>query len=132
MEIHPKEIESVLQLDSRERYMHFIKIVADRREVWGLRTDEGWSIGGATLSDGVEVRYFPVWPRREYAGLCVDYYEGDATRMDLQFFVDVFCEGLVEEGARVGVFPTPAVDPVLIECEPLRSGIQQYIREWYE
>lgn len=132
MRIHPKEIESVLKLDSQERYIHFIKVVADSREVWSLRSDDGWAAGGAKLSDGREVDYFPVWPRQEYADICSEYYGGNARSMSLDYFMDVFCVGLSEEGAQIGVFPTPKIDPVVIECSPLVGGLRSYIREWYE
>jgi hypothetical protein len=42
MKLHPKQIEAVVALPGSERYSHFIKQVADSREVWGLFKD-GWA-----------------------------------------------------------------------------------------
>ncbi len=97
MRIHPKEIESVLQLEPRERYMHFIKVVADSREVWSLRSDGGWAVGGATLSDGGEVDYFPVWPSE----LLTLWAEVSAPRLQVSHSVVHVGDDLSEFGVSI-------------------------------
>lgn len=36
-----KQLESVLALPDKKRFDHFVKVVADRQEVWGLYQGDG-------------------------------------------------------------------------------------------
>jgi hypothetical protein len=69
MKINEKKLAAVLALPGPDRYSHFVKVVADQNQVWGLY-DDGWALMRA--DDGTEV--FPVWPAKEYAVL---YYIDD-------------------------------------------------------
>jgi hypothetical protein len=44
--MHPKKLERVFNLSPHERYVYFIKHVADFQEVWGLKQDDGWATTG--------------------------------------------------------------------------------------
>jgi hypothetical protein len=46
MEVNPKQMEAVLALPGPKRFQHFIKVVADWQEVWGLYRD-GWALAAA-------------------------------------------------------------------------------------
>jgi hypothetical protein len=63
--VNEKQIEAVLALSGPERVKHFVKVVADREEAWGL-SDDGWALS-ATDDGGTA---FPLWPARDYARLC--------------------------------------------------------------
>ncbi|PJG57631.1 DUF2750 domain-containing protein [Aeromonas cavernicola] len=67
MKINQKQIEAVLALSSEERYKHFIKVIADWQEVWGLYHD-GWALAE---TDTGEIS-FPMWPAKEYAAICAE------------------------------------------------------------
>ena len=66
MALNPKQIAAVMALPGPRRFEHFIKVVADRQQVWGLY-DDGWALAGT--DDGAAV--FPFWPAEEYALACV-------------------------------------------------------------
>src|SRR5688572_23562720 len=98
--MNAKQIQAVIALPGPKRYEHFVKVVADRREVWGL-FNEGWALAGT--SDGQQV--FPFWPAREYAEICAEgLWDGFAPReIDLDGFLDVFVPNLAQEKTAIGV-----------------------------
>ena len=57
-----KEVAAVLHLDGAGRVRHFVKVVADYQEVWGL-WDDGWAI----MQDDAEHDAVPLWPAEAYA-----------------------------------------------------------------
>lgn len=67
MQVNPKQMEAVLALPGIKRFEHFIKVIADWQEVWGLYQD-GWALAAA--DDGTTV--FPLWPAKEYAQVCAE------------------------------------------------------------
>ncbi|WP_260849873.1 DUF2750 domain-containing protein [Bacillus pumilus] len=40
--MHPKELETTIQLSAKKRYDYFIKKIVDFEEVWSLRNEKGW------------------------------------------------------------------------------------------
>ncbi|MFB8735254.1 DUF2750 domain-containing protein [Bacillus sp. SL00103] len=42
MSMHPKELETTVQLPAKKRYDYFIKKIVDFEEVWSLRNEKGW------------------------------------------------------------------------------------------
>jgi len=67
MKVNAKQLAVVLGLSGPKRYEHFVKVVVDWQEAWGLYQD-GWALAGT--DDGEQV--FPLWPAREYARICSD------------------------------------------------------------
>jgi hypothetical protein len=127
MEISQKQIESVIELSGRKRYEHFIKVVADWEEVWGLY-HHGWAL--AATADGQEV--FPVWPAKEYAVLCAEkeWAGYEPVSFPLADFIDELLPNLKNDGVLLGVFytpldkgVTPAVDQVV---EDLNQELENY------
>lgn len=66
MRVNAKQMQAVLALPGIKRFEHFIKVVADWQEVWGLYQD-GWALAAA--DNGTTV--FPLWPAKVYAQVCV-------------------------------------------------------------
>ncbi len=64
--INQKQIEAVLALPAAKRYAHFLKLVADWQELWGLY-DDGWAMAATDSGEPV----FPMWPAEEYAARCI-------------------------------------------------------------
>ncbi|MGE8447250.1 MAG: DUF2750 domain-containing protein [Comamonas sp.] len=96
-----KQLESVLALPDKKRFDHFVKVVADRQEVWGLYQG-GWAL--AATNDGVTV--FPLWPAKDYAQLCaVCEWEGYEPRLITlaELMEDLFPK-LKKDGVLPGVF----------------------------
>lgn len=119
MKINQKQIESVIALPGAKRYEHFIKVVADQEEVWGLYRD-GWVL--AATDDGQKV--FPVWPAKEYAELCKknEWSACEAESFSLVDFMHELLPNLKNDDVLLGVFytpfnkgVTPAVDQVLAD-----------------
>lgn len=127
MRINQKQIESILALPSVKRYEHFIKVVADRQEAWGLYRD-GWALAGA--DDGATV--FPIWPTQEYAFLCANAeWSGYVPE---PFSVDDLLSDLLpklkRDGVLPGIFYTPAdkgiTPPVDLLESDLRAELERY------
>lgn len=55
MKIRSKQMDAVLRLSGAARFEHFVKVVADRQEAWGLY-DGGWAL--AATDDGTPVFHF--------------------------------------------------------------------------
>lgn len=59
MRISQKQIDAVIALEGTKRYKHFIKVIADTQEVWGLYKD-GWALAGTEDNQ----KYFQCGPRK--------------------------------------------------------------------
>jgi hypothetical protein len=127
MKINQKQIESVIALPGPKRYEHFIKVVADWEEVWGLYQD-GWAL--AATDDGQKV--FPVWPAKEYAELCAakEWSGYKPESFSLTDFMEELLPNLKSDGVLPGVFYTPSdkgvtptVDQVLAD---LNKELENY------
>ena len=102
--MNPQKIAHVMSLSSEERYKHFIKVVADWENVWGLYND-GWALSGTDCGETV----FPVWPAKEYAELCAknEWSEYEACSFSLEDFINEILPTLISDSVLVGVFSTP-------------------------
>ncbi|HDX8342536.1 DUF2750 domain-containing protein [Aeromonas salmonicida] len=122
MSINKKQIESVSALPSLKRYAHFIKVVADRDEVWGLYQD-GWALA----EDDFGQQVFPVWPAREYAELCAEReWDGyNPESFSLSRFMDELLPNLNADNVLVGVFYTPLDKGVTPEIEQLLRDLNE-------
>lgn len=116
--MNKKQVEAVLALSGAERVAHFVKVVADREEAWGLY-DGGWASSGT--DDGATA--FPLWPRREYAQLCAtdgwSTYKPQA--IVLEDLLGSLLPMLVEQSALVAVFQTPSNRGVTMTPDQLQA-----------
>lgn len=127
MKINQKQIEAVLKLTGPERFKHFIKVVSDQEEVWGLY-QEGWAL--SALDDGTTV--FPIWPAEAYAQICAqnEWSAFVPRAISLNDFMDTLLPQLRSDGVLPGVFlttadrgVTPPVDELL---DALNAELQNY------
>ena len=104
MRLNDKQIQSVLALSGPDRYRHFIKVVVDREQAWGLY-DDGWAL--SATDDGQHL--FPLWPASEYASLCADEnWSGyEPASIPLTDLIDELVPKLKETGVRLSVFNSP-------------------------
>lgn len=127
MKVSPRQMEAVLALPGGSRFEHFIKVIADWQQVWGLYQD-GWAL--AESEDGTTV--FPLSPAREYAQVCtLNEWKGFEPRaISLGDFTEVLLPKLKREGVLPGVFFTPTskgVTPPVDELTAaLRAELQNY------
>lgn len=125
--INQKQIDAVLALPSEKRYEHFVKVVADWQEVWGLYS-EGWAL--AATETGVTV--FPMWPAKEYAALCADKewtgYVPESFSLD--DLLNELLPKLKRDGVVPGIFYTPSdkgITPTIDQfVNDLNEEIDQY------
>lgn len=121
MSLSTEQFSAIISLPGAERYQHFVKVVADREEVWGLYK-EGWAL---SETEG-QRRVFPVWPRREYAEACAegDWRMYEPSSISVYEFLDECVPKLVEDGVEIGVFYTPANKGVIPPLDQVVSDIK--------
>ncbi|MES4792774.1 MAG: DUF2750 domain-containing protein [Chloroflexota bacterium] len=113
--MHPDQFRNVVALPPLERYWYFVRVVADKGEVWGLRTPEGRWVAVET-SWGTA---YPFWPEKEFAAAAAagEWASASPTSIPLERFLDRWLQGMARGGDRVGVFWHPE-DLVGIDVEP--------------
>ena len=127
MKVSPKQLEAVLALPGIQRFEHFIKVIADRQEVWGLYQD-GWAL--ATADDGATV--FPLWPAKEYAQVCAaNEWNGYEPRsISLTDFTEVLLPKLKLDKVLPGVFFTPTRKGVTPSVDDLKSALEVELQNY--
>jgi len=101
-----------LEADSHAAYERFIGRVVESRQVWGLKSEEGWCVAPSnTLPDddeeedaGEEVDVLPFWSDRAYAGQCArdEWADYEPAAIDLDEFMEAWLPGMAQAGERVG------------------------------
>ena len=89
---------------SKERHEQFVKHVVTAREVWGLKSEDGWAFTAST-ADGAEDRsVIPFWSDHAYAKQCAkegwSHYE--PTSIPLESFLDRWLLGMESDGCIAG------------------------------
>jgi len=127
MKVSPKQMEAVLALPGVKRFEHFIKVVADWQEVWGLY-QEGWALAAA--DDGTTV--FPLWPAKEYAQICaVNEWTGYEPRsIGFSDFMQVLLPQLKLDSVLPGVFFTPTSKGVTPSVDDLKSALEAELKNY--
>lgn len=127
MKVNPKQMEAVLALPGIRRFEHFIKVIADWQEVWGLYQD-GWALAAA--DDGTTV--FPLWPAKEYAQVCAaNEWSGYEPRsISLCDFTEVLLPKLKLDGVLPGVFFTPTSKGVTPSVDDLKSALEAELQNY--
>ena len=116
-----REIESVLGLATSDRYMHFVRKVADQQELWSL-----WSDGWMLASDDAGRELIPVWPHQKYAAVCATgRWEGSAPKaIELKTWLERWIDGAKRDGRLFAVFPTPESRGAVVEPDRLSADIE--------
>lgn len=127
MKISQKQIESVIAMPGAKRYEHFIKVVADWEEVWGLYND-GWAL--AATNEGHKV--FPVWPAKEYAELCKEneWSAYDAKSFSLDDFMNELLPNLKNDGVLPGIFYTPLNKGVTPDVDQVLADLNRELENY--
>ena len=127
MKVNPKQMEAMLALPGVKRFKHFIKVVADWQEIWGLYQD-GWALAAA--DDGAIV--FPLWPAKEYAQICAaNEWSGYEPRsIGLSDFREVLLPKLKLDGVVPGVFFTPTSKGVTLSVDELNAALEAELQNY--
>mgnify|MGYP005752461065 CR=1 FL=1 len=125
--INQKQIEAVLALPAAKRYDHFIKLVADWQELWGLYND-GWAMAATESGEPV----FPMWPAEEYAARCIaEQWIGYLPeKFSLDELQTELLPKLKKDGILPGVFFLPSdkgITPTVDELQnDLKAELDKY------
>lgn len=127
MKINQKQIDAVLALPSEKRYEHFVKVIADWQDVWGLYGD-GWALAATDTGGTV----FPMWPAREYAALCANKewagYVPESFPLD--DLINELLPKLKRDGVIPGVFYTPLDKGVTPGIDQLLNDLNVEIKKY--
>ena len=129
MRIREREMQAVILLDAPARFEYFLKLVADRGELWVLCGWKGRTVAMATTCGRL---VYPVWPAVEYAELLAKGHFASFTAYpsSLDTFLEFRIPALVDQNHLVGVFPTPRNRAVAIEpmelAEALKHEAEKY------
>lgn len=127
MKVNPQQMEAVLALPGIARFEHFIKVVADWQEVWGLYQN-GWALSAA--AEGAIV--FPFWPAEEYARVCAvnDWAGYEPRAIPLSDFMEVILPKLKTEGVLPGVFLIPSGQGVTPSIDELMAALEAELQNY--
>jgi hypothetical protein len=127
MKLNSKQISEVMALPGKDRYEHFIKVIADWQEVWGLYQN-GWALAGT--DDGTTV--FPLWPAQEYAQLCAanEWVGYEARAIPLNELMDELLPKLKKDGFLPGVFYTPSNKGITPSVDEFKSAIDAELENY--
>ncbi len=125
--MNQQKINSILQLSAEERYLYFIRKIADFETVWGLH-NEGWALVGDTQGNET----IPFWPEKEFAELCaVDSWNKYLPKpIPLSDFLEKWLVGMGKDKKQAGVFYTPQGKGIVIEPFKLKSDIEKEIEQY--
>src|SRR5262245_45116874 len=124
------EFQGVTALSAPDRYLHFVKRVADFEEVWSLRTVNGW----VTMGDATGRKCVPVWPHKRYAECFIadNWGAAEARMIGLDAWLNRWLPGMTRDGLHVAVFPVPEKQPSVIVCpQDLKRDLEEEL-EHYE
>jgi len=121
-EIEDSDVHQILTLPAAERYDHFVQLVTDWEEAWGLKDEEGWIV---IRKDGVPSA-FPLWPHTAFAEASAHGpWEGaEAEPIELDELLESLLAMLEEDDLPVAVFPTLEDEGLLVAPGELRERFE--------
>lgn len=123
-----KEIEAVLRLSGVERYMHFIKKVADYEEIWSLWEAGGW----AMASDDYGRELVPVWPHPKYAEKCAqgNWQLSVPRSIELDAWMERWIPGIERDRRLIAVFPLANDKGVVVDPARLAADLNEELTNY--
>jgi len=127
MIINEKQIQNVTALDAEARYRHFIGVISDWEEVWGL-FDNGWALA----STDEERTVFPLWPAKEYATLCaVNEWHGYKEKsFSLDEMLDELLPSLQTDNILLGIFYTVKNRGVIQDVSQFINDLEEELEKY--
>lgn len=119
-QVHDKEFAEMIGMPPPDRYALFVRRVADWKEVWSLRTSDGWCL--LATENGTEL--VPVWPHQRFADACADAQKQEqSVAISLDHWLDKWLPGMIGDGRQVAVFPIPGGKGVVASPERLKADL---------
>lgn len=121
MKISDHEIEVMFKKAAKDRYIYFIKRVADWESAWALGDDEGH----ITTEDNSGNISLPLWPAKEFAKKCAidDWSNLDIQEISLDELIDKLLPELISDNIDVVAFMAPkeSTSPTLLASNVLKD-----------
>lgn len=126
-----EDLQSILALDSYERYEYFLDAVAATEEIWFAQDQEGHVISVGDAPDEVDDDgeegpvYMPLWPTRELAAVFIEDAEESLSleKINVYEFLENWIPGLHEDGLKAGLLPNLDVTVWLMEPFELQEDL---------
>ena len=114
---------------SKERHELFIHQVAGSREVWGLKSAEGWACTAATRGDSRDRSVMPFWSDRVSVKQCAKakWASYEPTRIPLELFLKRWLTGMAADGCLVGTNWNAQLCGEVIEPLDLKQEIERHL-----
>jgi hypothetical protein len=127
-EISKEEFESTIQLRGSDRYIHFIKQVANSAEIWMLGNESGI----ASYNDDEGNILIPIWPHEVYAKACCtdEFSNYTPESISLEDWIEDWLPEMHEEGQLIAVFPVPNDKGTIIEWEVFIEDIEEELDKY--
>ncbi|MEK5297860.1 DUF2750 domain-containing protein [Bacillus sp. FSL R5-0659] len=127
MSMHPKELETTIQLSAKKRYNYFIKKIVDLEEVWSLSNEKGWVMS----EDERGVPQFHFWATKDHAAYCaIDQWEKTVPEMiNLEDFIEEWLPGMIADGFNPSIFYNRN-NSVSIEIQTLKEDIEEELKNY--
>ncbi|EGT5684023.1 DUF2750 domain-containing protein [Cronobacter turicensis] len=105
MNISSQEIDVMFKKNAKERYVYFVKKIADWECAWALGDDTGY----ITTEDGDGNLSLPLWPAKEYAQKCAvnEWTNLSVKEVSLDELLDELLPELIEDEIDVVAFMAP-------------------------
>ncbi len=89
---------------SKERHERFVRRVIAAREVWGLKSEDGWACAASTADGSEDRSVMPFWSDRAYAKQCAkeDWSHYEPTPIPLELFLERWLPGMESDDCIVG------------------------------
>jgi hypothetical protein len=127
MKVNAKQLSAVIALPGEARYKHFVKVIVDWQEVWGLYQN-GWALAAA--DDGSTV--FPLWPAKEYAQICaIEEWSGYGPKaFSLEDLLSELLPKLKSDGVLPGIFFVPGGKGVTPSVDQLSQDLEEELQNY--
>ncbi|MGH1386796.1 DUF2750 domain-containing protein [Kordia sp.] len=125
--MHIKQLESVFNLESKERYGYLIRKIADFEEVFLIADKKGNYV---TLGSDNET-VIPIWPELEFAQELIkkEWKKCVIKKVDLYDFMD-WMDKLETEDYLIGGFPNQKLNSIVVKPTEIKNHLifecQQY------
>jgi len=127
-QVNDHEFAAVSALDGPARYSHFIGQIADWKEVWSLKSANGWILAGAM---GGQV-LIPVWPHERYAAACAigEWSGATAHAIPLHDWMEKWLPGITRDHRGVAVFPSPNDAGIIVSTGRLADDLTAELEKY--
>jgi len=126
--LNREQYDAVLALPAEKRYQHFLSRVADWEILWTLHSETGFVLFG----DDSGHECVPFWPHPGYAVTTAQGQWSDCSpyEVSLSDFMGKWLPGMLRDGRKVAVFPTPQKKAVVVEPNRLQEDLEVTLEQY--